>query len=138
MRPDHIATLIRKRRGQQFRPAEFLRAGWLERRDDEVAVLGAEEEAVAVLHNVGVRAFEFLALGNEREVFPNALTRGGFEAAELAVVAHAVDMAGFEEGRGHQRVQVHRVLLADLLCLPQHLRTGALRVELQHERAVVE
>ena len=71
-----------------------------------------------------------------REGFPEAFARLQLEAAELPIAARAVDVSALDQRRGHDAVQSIRVLLTDLLALPDRLRL--VRADAQEQRAVVE
>ena len=117
--------------------AEFVITLRREARDEQVALLIEDEIAVGVFHEEGVAPADFLAAGRG-ECFPDALAGVGFEAAELAVTAHTVNVAAFEKRRGHDAVQRVGVALAAFLRAPDHGGGGFLPVEFQHHRAVVE
>src|SRR5207244_1444730 len=70
---------------------------------------------------------------------PNPLARVGLETAQLAIAAHAVDVAVLDERRGYDAVQAVGFLrhFAGALAAPGDL--GLLvAVELQHQRTLVE
>src|SRR5690349_24648635 len=93
MRPDDGPAGIAVDRIDQVRAAEFLVFLGRELRDDEVALLAEDEAAVAVFDHEGVAPALGLAAGRH-EGFPEALARLQLQAAELAIAARAVEVAG--------------------------------------------
>src|SRR2546422_6251078 len=119
VRPQHIAASGGVGGFEQVRAADFFVAARGEFGDDQVAFLVEEEKAVPVFDDESVGPADGFARGGGLESFPNALARAGFEAAQLAVAADAVDVAVFEEGRTHNGVEAFSVLLSGLFGAPK-------------------
>src|SRR5262249_3274808 len=83
-------------------------------------------------------AFFFVRGGLER--FPDAFAGVGLEAAQLAVAAHAVDVAVLDDRGRHDGVQAVGLVgkLALAFAAPKYGFRRLVRVELEHDRAVVE
>src|SRR5262245_40815108 len=139
MRPDDIAPRRLVGRLQYLRAANLVVALWRQTRDDEVALLVKNEIAILVRDQERVRPASLLAAGS-LERFPQAFAGRGFQAAQLAVAAHAIDVAVLHDGSAHEAMQAVGQLagLAATFAFPEDLSARLLGVEFQHHRAVVE
>lgn len=107
--------------------------------DDEVAFFVEEEEAVAVFYDEGIGPTHFFfVVGGDFHGFPDALTGVGFQAAELAVAAGAVDVAVFKKWSAHGAMQGVGIFFTYLFALPEERGVGFIRRETKHHGAVVE
>src|SRR5207248_5711572 len=102
------------------------------------------KESVLVLDQKGVPPPILVAMlwraarGLKR--FPDTLTGRSLQAAQLAVTAHAVNVAVHQERGRHDAVQAVGtiVVLALSFSLPDDRRLGLARVEAEHQRTVVK
>src|SRR5207249_285526 len=104
MTPDHRPIRHRIGRLQQMRAADLFIALGTQLRDDEIALLIRQEKPIAVHDNEGRRPALLFAAGGNKSL-PYTLARIGFEAAELAIAARAVDVAVTDERRCDDTVQ---------------------------------
>src|SRR5262249_41595519 len=100
MGPDDVASAREQRRLEHVGTVPLLVTFGREPGDDKVANVIVQKGTVALRHDKR-RGAERLALGGE--MLPETLAGHEVEAAELAEVADAVDVAVLEDGRAHER-----------------------------------
>src|SRR5438105_10453139 len=72
--------------------------------DDQIAFLGGEEEAVAILREKNIRGSNVLTAVRRRRG-SDAFSSGRLDAAKLAVARRAVDVSSLHERRGEDAVE---------------------------------
>src|SRR5258707_1124327 len=74
--------------------------------------------------------------GGGLEGFPDPLARDGFQTAQLAVTADAIDVSVLQKGRAHDGIEMRGVFLAGFFRAPNGGGGRFVALELHHERAV--
>src|SRR5438034_4623909 len=112
MRPQHIASGRGVGRLQQMGAADLFVGFRGEPGDDEITFFVEEKEAVAIFHDESIGPADRLPRGGGLECFPDPLARGGFQAAQLAVTADAIDVSVLQKRRAHDGIEMCGVVLA--------------------------
>src|ERR1041384_6852506 len=120
-----------------MRAADFFVTFGTELRDNEIAFFVGQKEAITIFDDERRGPAHFFATGRFK-TFPDAFAGVGVEAAELAVAAHAVNVAAIEERRAHDAVQTVGVPFTLALAAPEQSRRRLGRIQLPHHRALVE
>src|SRR5947208_1648500 len=118
-----------------MRATDLLVAFGIEPGDDEIALLVKEEKAAAILDDKSIGPADGFAGGSGLEGLPDPLAGVRFEAAQLAIAAHTVDVSVLEKGRAHDRVEVFGVLLAGLFRAPNRVGRRFALLAPRHTRA---
>src|SRR6516165_395911 len=104
MRPDHTPSRHRIGGLENIGPADFLVFLWRQASNDQIASLVEEENPVPLGNQKGVAPAERFT-HNWFVSLPNAFAGVGFDAAQFAVAAHAIDMAVFDERSVHDTME---------------------------------
>src|SRR5262245_56403137 len=103
MRPDDLASLRLARRFNEMCPANFVITVAVELRDDQIALLIGQKEAVLVFHDKGVRPSGGLSAGGLKRL-PQAVSIPGIESSQFTVAVDTKDQVVLEPRGAHDAV----------------------------------
>src|SRR5260221_1864702 len=126
VRPDDLPAAPILRRIEQVRSADFFVAFRRETGQDQVAQIVAQEKAVGVRHEEGVRRQGWLAAGGGQGL-PDPLAGVGLQAAQFPHAAYAVDVAVLDDWGTHDGVQgLSEFAGAGALFVPRYFGDGTI------------